>query len=351
MTIESEVRQAFERQARACERLGSPFTARLCRIIGQRLDRDRVVGKRIMDWRGDLTATGDAVALRLAGALHALVLSGSAPDLKAAYPPNEATDDDLWQACDAAFQTEATFIDQRMDSAPQTNEVRRSSALLPGLLTIASIFDKPLALSELGASAGLNLHCDRYNYRLGDLEWGPQSTVALCPDWEGPPPPHRTISILDRAGCDLNPLDPSSPQDRLRLLSFIWADQFERLDRTAKALDLAAAAGLKVDRADAIDWLKARLAKPRPRLVHVIYHTIAWQYLPEAARKEGDEVIEAAGLAANPDAPIARLQLEADAGSEGAALTLQVWPHGERQEIARADFHGRWVRWKGWPSV
>ena len=57
-----------------------------------------------------------------------------------------------------------------------------------------------------------------------------------------------------------------------------------------------------------------------------------------------------AGSRAMMDAPLARLQLEADGEPEGAAILLTLWPTGETREIGRADFHGRWVKWVGWEN-
>ena len=249
------------------------------------------------------------------------------------------------------MRSDEAFMLERLKSAPQTNEVRRSSALLPGFLRIAALTGKPLVLSEVGASAGLNLQWDRYSYRLGDFHWGGASAVELAPRWEGPPPPTADIMVVERAGCDLNPLDPASEDDRLRLFSYIWADQQDRLDRTAAALDMATQSGLKVEKADAIDWLHKRLATPRPGMTHVIYHTIAWQYLPPALKAEGEALIAEAGARATEAAPLARLQLEADGKPDGAAILLTLWPTDETREIGRADFHGRWVKWRGWTGL
>ncbi len=342
------IRESFRRQARACTDLGSPFTARLCNLAAERLTADRPVGATILGWPGNPYGTGDALALRFAGTLHALVRSGQDPALAAAYPPHAVDDDTLWFAVEAALRRDETFILDRLKSAPQTNEVRRSSALLPGFLTVAALTAKPLVLSEVGASAGLNLQWDRYSYHLGEFSWGQASAVELAPRWEGPLPPQAPIEITERAGCDLNPLDPSSEDDRLRLFSYIWADQRDRLDRTAAALEMATESGLKVEKADAIDWLRKRLTTSRPGMAHVIYHTIAWQYLPPALKAAGEALIADAGSRATRDAPLARLQLEADGKPEGAAILLTLWPSGETREIGRADFHGRWVKWVGW---
>lgn len=342
------IRQSFLRQAKACADLGSPFTARLCTLAAERLTGNSSVGAMVLSWPGNPDGTGDALALRLAGTLHALVRSGQDAALAAVYPPHSIDDDTLWAAIEAAMRRDEAFMLERLKSAPQTNEVRRSAALLPGFLTIAALTGKPLVLSEVGASAGLNLQWDRYSYQLADVRWGEASAVELTPRWEGPPPPQAPIKITERAGCDLNPLDPSSEDDRLRLFSYIWADQQDRLDRTAAALEMATESGLKVEKTDAIDWLRNRLATSRQGMTHVIYHTIAWQYLPTALKAEGEALIADAGSRATPDAPLARLQLEADGKPDGAAILLTLWPTGETREIGRSDFHGRWVKWVGW---
>ncbi|MBP1859131.1 DUF2332 domain-containing protein [Rhizobium herbae] len=347
------VRLAFVRQASACRELGSPFTARLCTLAAERLTASHSVGKTILSWRGDPSPGGDSVPLRLAGALHALVLPRTDRVLAAVYPPASASDKELWAAVDNACRTHSAFILERLKSAPQTNEVRRSAALLPGFLTISSLFHKPLVLSEVGASAGLNLQWDHYDYRLGDRSWALQpSPVLIAPEWRGLPPPDVPLHVESRAGCDLNPLNPASSDDVLRLLSYIWADQQDRLDRTRFALSIATANRQTVEKADAVDWLQRRLQPVHEGRAHVIYHTIAWQYLPAPSKAEGEALITAAGERATASAPLARLQMEADDQKHnGAALTLQIWPSGEKHPIGRADFHGRWVEWSGWPRV
>lgn len=351
-TRDAAVRAAFRSQAKSCAALGSPFVAMLCDLAAERLTAAQPVGRHLLGWTGDPSSSADSVPLRFAGSLHALVLRGADPALSQVYPPHAADPDGLWNAVERACRDHAEAILERLASPPQTNEVRRSAALLPGFLTIAKRFALPLCLSEVGASAGLNLLWDRYAYRLGDFAWGdPQSPVMLAPEWTGGRPPDASLTLRERAGCDLRPVDPAHPDDAQRLLSYLWADQADRIERTRAALHLAALSGLKVEAADAVDWLERRLAVIRPGCVHVIVHTIAWQYLPSAARERGDALIEEAGRAATEAAPLARLSLEGDGQAPGAALTLQMWPTGERHEIGRADFHGRWIDCRGWPGV
>lgn len=346
MASDLSIREAFLDQAQSCEALGSPFNARLCRLVAERLIDNNAVAKRLLSWPGDTTSKGDSVPLRLAGTLHALVLSGLNAALASVYPPHHVDDDALWAAVSNALVENESFIQERLNSAPQTNEVRRSAALLPGFLTLAAMFGLPFKLSEVGASAGLNLQWDRYRYQLADFVWGGPSEVTLAPEWQGAPPPLADIMVAERAGCDLNPLDPTSSDDQMRLFSYIWPDQTDRLARTRAALDIATSNHLSVTRSDAIEWLKTRLAQPQDGLIHVIYHSVAWQYLPEHLKAEGEALIQRAGQQATMQAPLARLQMEAD-GQRGAALTLQIWPTGEQREIGRADFHGRWIKWFG----
>lgn len=167
-----DVRQAFLDQAKYCDALGSPFTARICRLHAERLAAGSAVADHILNWPGNPAASADSVPLRIAGTLHALVLEGRDSLLSIAYPPDQTDDEALWIAITHAFEIHADFILDRLRSAPQTNEVRRSGALLPGFLTLAQMYGKPLVLSEVGASAGLNLQWDRYRYKLGDATWG-----------------------------------------------------------------------------------------------------------------------------------------------------------------------------------
>jgi hypothetical protein len=343
------VRGAFRAQARVCEEMGSPFTARLCRLIAERLAPGDAVADRVLGWPGDPSNRADALPLRLAGALHGLVVEDRDADLAAVYPPHEADDTALWRAVTAALATHASFVLARLDGPPQTNETQRSAALAPGFLTVAALTGLPLVISEIGASAGLNLIWDRFAYAFGDAPWGdPASPVRIAPDWQGPPPPLPAAIVTQRAGCDRAPPEFGREADRLRLLSFVWADQAERMARTAAAIELARATGVCVERADAADWLAARLATPRADRAHVVYHSIVWQYLGDPAQDRIRASLDAAGARSASDAPLAWLRMEGDGLEPSAAITLTLWPGGETRLLGRASFHGAWVRWTGW---
>lgn len=329
--------------------MGSPFTARLCRLVADRLTPGGAVADRLLGWPGDPGNRADAVPLRFAGALHGLVLAGRDPGLAAVYPPHLAHDAALWRAVQAALDAHAEAILHRLDSPPQTNEVQRSAALCPGFLAVAARTGLPLVLSELGASAGLNQIWDRFAYAYGDASWGESSApVRIAPRLVGAPPPLPAARVVERTGCDRAPPDLADPDDRLRLLSFVWADQTERMQRIAAAIGLARAEGVRIERADAADWLVARLAVPRPGRAHVVFHSIFWQYLDRGRQDRCRGALAAAGARATVEAPLAWLRLEGDGQAPGAAVILTLWPEGETKVIARADFHGAWLDWRGW---
>jgi len=236
-----------------------------------------------------------------------------------------------------------------LDHAPQTNEVRRSAALIPAIWWALQRFDLPLVLSELGASAGLNLSMDRFALEIDGMLHGPaDSPVCLRADWSGTGPKARALRVADRAAVDLNPLDPTDPAGRLRLLAFLWPDQSERMALTRGAIALS---DTRPVQGDAAGWLEKRLSQRQPGHLHVVYHSIAWQYFPTATQIACGAALAAAGAAATPDSPLAHIAMEAGGDPAGAALTARLWPdrlHGSAPTLlARVDYHGRWINWVG----
>lgn len=335
---------AFRHQAGSCAALGSPFMAQLCTLLADRLRPGGPVCDRLFAWQGDLTPSGHSVPLRLCGALHALKLRGCAV-LGPVYPPAQVDDDTLWAAVDEAMTLHAPFIMAFLDSPPQTNEVRRSTAVIAAAHWLTQRYDLPMDTRELGASGGLNLHWDHYAVNTPHGPLGAAAPVlTLTPDWQGPIPTGPTPRVAERRGVDLNPLDPTDPDDALRLQSYLWPDQPERLRLTQAAIrDMRRA---EVAKGDAIAWLADHLA-PRAGHMRVVYHTIAWQYFPDAVQAAGQALIETAGAAATDEAPLAWVSMEADGDGKGAGLRVRLWPGGDTHLLARVDFHGRWIEWLG----
>jgi len=338
----------FEEQAGFCEAFGSPFTARLLEAMARDLAAGGPIAELVGDWSGPPRA--DAVSLRLAGALHAAALSDRDPALRAAYPAARPEWDAevVWEAARAFLVREHAWVADFLRFAPQTNETRRSIALLTGFLDLAARFDLPLEVLEIGASAGLNLSWDRFAYRTDSWTWGGPSTVLIETSWKGPPPRVDVRPrVRRRAACDLNPLDVRNPDERLRLRAYVWADQLDRLARFDAAVDVALANDVRVERADAAVWLEERLSRRPDDALTIVYHSVFFQYPPPATRKRIAAAIEHAGRTSS--APLAWLRLEPEAALGGPHDSLRflvdavTWPDGSRRVLAETDGHARFV--------
>jgi hypothetical protein len=342
--MEGTVRAAFVDQAAHCDRLGSPFTALLCRVLAEHLDASTATSARVLTWPDDCNPSLDVLPLRLAGGLHALARSGRAPFLAAVYPPAEPTPDALWRGLEHALAAYDDELLPWLDGPPQTNEVARSAVLWTGLLHVTATLGENIELLELGASAGLNLVLDAYAYDLGGRMSGDAtSALRLSPHWEGPAPPHAKPVIVARRGVDVNPLDVTRPDHRERLAAYIWADQRARLDRIEQALAIAARRAPPIDCGDAADWLDARLAEPtQPGITRVVQHSIAFQYFSAESRRRIADSLSSAGAQATPDTPLVWLSFETRQDATlGADLRLTCWPGGSEIVLADADPHAR----------
>jgi hypothetical protein len=336
----------FTQQATWCEQLGSPFNAALLRDLAADLVAEGLTAEVIGPWRDDPTES--ALPLRVTGALHALVLDGQDEDLARFYPPQTMIyGDETWRAVQNALRRHQPFIAAFLQSAPQTNEVRRSAILLGGFLAIAAQYGLPLRLREIGASAGLNLAWPDYRYDMNGWSWGPaDSPLVLSSEWRGPPPLVQTqLAIFDRRGCDLNPVLLENPDHRRRLEAYIWPDQRDRLDRMRAAAMIAARLGVTVEQAAADDWLARELTSSPADTCTVLYHSITWQYIAANQRAEIERLIARAGARANAARPFCHLRFEPQ-NEGGFFLRLQQWPSNQDRILAKADPHGRWIDWR-----
>lgn len=351
--------EAFRLQADFSPRFGSPFYAELLARAADDIERGGPIAQLLDGWEGN--PVPDALALRLMGGVHRLVLDGAAPELAAHYPSTGGTPrwPDTWTAFLAVVARHHETLRAALRRQVQTNEVRRGAALAAGFLTVASRTPHPLRLLEIGSSAGLNLCWDRYRYEVVQRDddgnelavrhvWGDaDSRVTIRTDWYGP------LSVFDgsavvaeRRGCDVAPVDVTDPGQVRVLESFIWADQLERLAQLRAAVALARQTPPPIASRRAGDWLAEQLAASRPGVTTVVFHSIMWWYLAEDERQRVTTLVTDAGARATPAAPLAWLRMELMRSSD-AELRLTAWPGGDDRVLADADPHGRVVRWRG----
>jgi hypothetical protein len=335
-SAEQKIAARLQWQADACRMIGSSLYADL---LERAKDDVLAFGPTWEILRGhEDDPQYSVLGLRLLGEVNKLVLTGREPALGGAYGGRDSNE--AWKELHDVLGRNAKALRGSIDRPVQTNEVGRSAALLFGFLAVATETGMPLRLLEVGASAGLNLRWDRFGYSADGFSWGPgDSPLQLRFELEGEPPPlPQTVEITERRGCDATPIDVSTPEGRLTLLSYIWPDQPERIARMEAALEVAAEVPVSLERATAAAWTERVLAGQALGQTTVIYHSIVSQYLNDEERAAFYGHIEAAGARATAAAPLAWLRMEPR--DDRADVHLTTWPGGEERLLARVGYHG-----------
>jgi hypothetical protein len=174
-----------------------------------------------------------------------------------------------WPAIEAELRVRAT----------QTNEAGRCAVLLPVLAALP----QPLALLEVGASAGLCLYPDRYTYRYGGHTIGCGGPVLDCAA-TGLTPPSRVPDVVWRAGLDVNPLDVTDPADVAWLDALIWPEHTHRRERLRAATAIAAADPPLLVRGDLVEDLPALAARAPAGATLVVFDISVLYHVPAERR-------------------------------------------------------------------
>lgn len=338
-----EIREAFREQADFCRALGSALTDEVLKAAADNLSSDTQTGGWVLSWSGDPAPTSDALALRLAGGLHALARSGEDEAMSAAYRSGTG----VVAAVSRALKAHDDWLEPWLDSPPQTNEPARAAYIMAGLMVAAARYPMPIELLEIGSSAGLVLNLNRYRYTLGGVDVGDAaSPVHLAPEWKGPPPPDADVQIRSQRGVDRNPIHLAEPEAAERLMAYIWPDQTERIARNALAIDVARAFPPTIDKGEAAGWTEERLSSPQAEgVMRVLFHTITLQYLPEDQKQRFRTAIDAAATRATEEKPFGWLSYEFDDARKAFELRLKLWPLTEEIHLADGHPHGATVEW------
>jgi hypothetical protein len=243
----------------------------------------------------------------------------------------------------------ADVEDVMASHSTQTNEAARTGSILPALATIPG----PIALVEIGASAGLCLYPDRYRIDYGQLgACGPaDSPVRIDVRATGPVPvPDRCPDIVDRIGIDLNPLDVRVADDMAWLEACVWPEHAERLTRLRNAASLVAGDPPTMVVGDMRDALPGVLEELPAEATPVVIHSAALAYLDAADRAD-----VALTLVSHPrarwisnEAPGVVPGLPDDLSPPPDATTRSHFVVGldGRDALAVTDPHGRWLAWR-----
>ncbi len=335
----------LRRQAAWCAELDSPLYASLLESAADDLELEGPVRAVLEGFQEEPGSA--ALALRLMGAVHRLVLDDTLPELAAHYPSTGGDGDPstTWPVFRQALIDHRAEVRALLGTACQTNEVGRSAALVGGFLEAAHRAGLALRILEIGASAGLNLRWDRYRYESAAGAWGDDaSPVRFTHSYVVPPPLNRHATVVQRMGCDLHPIDPTSDTGALVLRSFIWADQLGRLALLDGAIEIAREMPAVVEQAEAADFLRRELARPVPEVATVVFHSVFLQYVDEARRRRIEAVISEARRSAGHDSPVFHLRLEPGKTAE-ARFEIRL----DDELLGTSLAHGTGVRWVATP--
>jgi hypothetical protein len=295
------------------------------------------------------------------GAIHYLLLQGddTGETLQSYYPSlsshgKPALDDGL----ESAFRQfclghTSDIIGLVTTRLVQTNEVGRCAALLPALGLVAHRSGTPFWQIEVGASAGLNLLWDRYNYtylektgavfaRTGD----PASPVQFNTFLRGegrPALPSLPAPVAGRIGIDLHPVDVGDVDSVAWLRALIWPEHSDRVERLLHAVEVARVNPPRLLAGDALDLLPGVLAEVPKGALLVIVHTFTLNQFSEEALHRFRSLLVDASHARD----VVEVGIEMMHGESYARLALSDYRAGavNVRQLARCDGHVRWLEW------
>jgi hypothetical protein len=244
------------------------------------------------------------------------------------------------------FDRAAELADLMLTRRTQTNEANRCATLLPALAALPG----PLALIEVGASAGLTLLPDRYSYdyaghRVAGLD--PQAPVLRCTPRGRAPLPDRVPDISWRAGLDLSPLDVSRDDDVRWLSCLVWPGESDRRQRLADAIATARRDPPPVHRGDLLTDLPALAARAPADATLVVYHSAVLAYVAPPDRKRFAGVVAGLGavwLSNEGPGVLADVPVPPYTGVPGTGAPFVLIRDGA-VPLAITDGHGEWLEW------
>lgn len=305
----------------------------------------------------------------LFAAIHYLLLKGASHALRDYYaslaektiPPDEGAAQAFRDFCLSEKAALQRIIRVRHT---QTNEVRRTAAFLPVLQKLSE--STPVALAEIGASAGLNLLVDQYSYRYGDGPWlGQQeSPVRIQCQLKGAIPTAKSNSpaVAFRIGLDSSPLDVCKEQDALWLKACIWPEHQERRALLEAAIGIAKQHPPTLLNGDAVDDMEVLVDAVPGDLPVCMIHSAMLTYLPVGRRKDFASVLDRLareremywlsleGIGVRPFEGQRRDRSSESQGEDAVnagELILGSWSDGVREDrrLGVVDMHGRWIDW------
>lgn len=224
----------------------------------------------------------------------------------------------------------------------QTNEVSRCTALLPAV----SLIDGPVALVEVGTSAGLNLLMDRYAYDYGEAgRLGESSLVLRAEARGGVPVPAALPEVVFRKGIDIAPADVRDPEAVRWLEACVWPDQTERVERFRAAVEIVRRDPPEIVAGDLVEEISGVLDDAPTDATTVVFHSAVLGYLPPDRRAAFAKIVTSRAVVwlSNEGGGVVPGVRWRDKPPPGD-ICFYLGRNGS-ELLAYAHPHGRWVEW------
>ena len=244
-------------------------------------------------------------------------------------------------------RNEAGMVELVRARRVQTNEVRRCSYLMPAFGVVSLDADNaPLGLIDVGASAGLNLLWDGYQYRYSDGSMYGRSDSEVVIECElrssMPRLPSKFPDVAFRKGVDLNPVDLRDDEEYLWMLALVWPDHSDRTALLKAARRVWLSDPPSVESGDALEILPGIIgAVPRSSAL-CVFHCHTLNQFPVASRAAFYESLSETSY----DRTVYHIH------SEGERMSVARIVNGVEDTILAAirNAHGRWVEWISVPD-
>jgi hypothetical protein len=297
----------------------------------------------------------------LFAAVHYLLLGGARADLREWYPAlcrGRARDPESAFPAFRAFCLERRPAIERLVATrlTQTNVVQRCSVLLPCFARVHRAGGgAPLALIEIGPSAGLNMQWHRYRYRYrsdgGALAWGDADSPVLVEcELRGTAalPELGAMAPAWRRGVDLHPVDVRAGDSVQWLRALVWPDHPGRQERLTRAIGIARRDPPEILAGSAAERLPELLAGAPDDATLCVYGTHTLYQFPRDALRTTLKTLQSASRGR----PIDLITMEGT-GDRCAEVRHVAYRDGERETLllARANPHGRWLEWLAGPAA
>ncbi len=286
--------------------------------------------------------------------IHFLLLKSTKEDLADFYPSirkNNATAIPIKLVKDFCLKHRKEIIGLLETRMVQTNAINRTAYIMP---ILSSEFRNKGALTviDIGASSGLNLNFEHYEYHLDNRKIYGNSSVKIKSRFlEGQLPEFdEIIPVKRKIGIDQNPLDLRLEDNALWLKALIWPDQLERFERMKAAIELSQKFPVELIRAGGVDDFKTIIRSIPPSDPLVIYHTHVLYQFTKEERKAFREMLDEIGHQRNFKylAVEGAVVFDKKIDDKGIIVELTSFSEGKKNSkiVATTNGHAKWIKWK-----